>query len=100
MLDNELFEKVLIEPVREGADKLFVVSGYASPAMAFNHMHRLKDQRLNVEIELIVGLCSRGGLRRSHHLAFKKLVTDDFRGCSNVVTYPQGQPFIQRCTFG
>jgi hypothetical protein len=78
MLDDGLFDKVLIEPVRDGADELRVVSGYATPGMAFNHLHTLREQKLSADIRLLVGMCPTEGLRMSQHLGFKRLVSEDF----------------------
>ena len=42
MLSKNLFEEVLVQPVESGANKLYVVSGYATAAMAFRHLEALK----------------------------------------------------------
>ncbi|GAI20515.1 unnamed protein product, partial [marine sediment metagenome] len=34
MIIDNLFEKVLVEPAKKGADTLYVISGYASNALA------------------------------------------------------------------
>ena len=43
MLSNNLFDEILIQPARNGANKLYVVSGYATAAMAFHHMETVKE---------------------------------------------------------
>lgn len=54
MLSKNLFEEVLVQPVESGANKLYVVSGYATAAMAFRHLEALKAKNYQVEIELDV----------------------------------------------
>lgn len=38
MITTDLFEKVLVNPVQNGANHLYVVSGYATAAMSFHHL--------------------------------------------------------------
>ena len=42
MITKNLFDKVLIDPVKNGADTLYIVSGYATAAMTFHHFESLK----------------------------------------------------------
>ena len=37
MIADNLFESVLIEPARQNADALYIVSGYATATMASQH---------------------------------------------------------------
>ncbi|MFQ5752927.1 MAG: restriction endonuclease PLD domain-containing protein [bacterium] len=93
MISENLFDKVLIEPVRKGADRLFVVSGYASAAMTFHHIETIKrDIKKQIHINLIVGMCPYDGISLSNHKAFQKLASIDFPEffkCSYVVNAPQ-----------
>ncbi len=86
-LTGDLFREVLMEPAARGGRKLYIVTGYATPAMAFHHMDALREKGLKVSIELILGMCAREGLGQSHHLGFKELVEKDFKNvfkCSYV----------------
>jgi hypothetical protein len=74
MLSRNLFESVLLDPPKNGADTLYVVSGYATAAMAYEHFSALER---NFSVNLIVGMCPRDGISRGNHLAFRKLATDD-----------------------
>lgn len=91
MLTADLLRKVLIEPAKQGCDKLYIVSGYGTPAMAFRHLQMLKAIGPEFEVEVILGMCARDGLGQSHHLGFKKLVEEDFKGrlkCSYLIRPP------------
>ena len=43
MISNDLYNQVLIKPSEDGADKLQIISGYATSAMAFHHLEELKS---------------------------------------------------------
>ena len=92
MLSEKLFKKVLIDPVNAGADELYIVSGYATSAMAFHHLNSLKSElRKDVKVNLIVGMCVLDGLSESNHRGFKKIMEDDFKGrftCSYITNTP------------
>lgn len=70
----ELFEKVLVEPVRQGARELHVVTGYASPAMVTKHFEVLKILKLPpISIDILVGMTGRDGLQRDSLLGFQAI---------------------------
>lgn len=82
MLTDGLFEKVLIEPaLKKKADKLFIVSGYATPAMAFHHINTIRNAGAEVDVELIVGMCARDGIGHVHHKGFTDLMENDLKDC-------------------
>ncbi len=69
-------KEALIEPIRKGADKLIIISGYASHNMASWHMKKINEENLHpIDIELIVGMCPSDGLMVDIHEGFKKLVS-------------------------
>lgn len=80
MLNNELYDKVLKDPVREGANRLYIVSGYASAAMAFRHLSDIMKITDNCKVELIIGMCCNDGMPISNHKGFIEIVTNDFQG--------------------
>ena len=91
MFHEKLYENVLIKPAIEGSNKLYIVSGYATAAMAFHHINKLKSISSDISIDLIVGMTSADGVSNSNHNAFNKLVTEDFRNiltCSYVCRSP------------
>jgi len=91
MIDNDLFNSILLEPAYNGYQKLCIVSGYATAAMAFHHKEHLNDNNFDVEIDLIIGMCPTDGLSLSNHRGLQKLVQDDFRGnfsCSYILKPP------------
>ncbi|MCC7573434.1 MAG: NgoFVII family restriction endonuclease [Candidatus Methanofastidiosum sp.] len=78
MINDQLFEKVLIEPIKNGADKLLIVSGFASPAMVLHHFEEVKRIDKKIEVHLIAGMYIKEGLPKSTHIGFTKLLTEDY----------------------
>ena len=91
MLVDKLFKQVLINPALAGADALYIVSGYATAAMASRHLEELKSCKCSVKIHLIVGMCPIDGITRDNHEGFKQLVEEGGNKlfeCSYVSTPP------------
>ncbi len=88
MFIENLYDKVLVEPISQGANKLYIVSGYASPAIVYRHLNT--DNRFKVE--LIIGMASRDGMRLGSHNTFKKLSTQDFPGRFSCKYYTAEKP--------
>ena len=78
MLTENLFDSVLLSPVRQRADTLYIVSGYASATMAHRHFRELQRFRRPVKVELIVGMTVQDGLSAKDHQGFRDLVSDTF----------------------
>jgi len=76
MFTNNLFDTVLIKPALSGAKTLYIVSGYASPAIVYQHLNHVND----VSVNLIIGMAKRDGIRLGSHKTFKKLASSDFPG--------------------
>ena len=68
---EELFERALIEPAQAGATDLYVVSGYASPAMVIRHYEELRRIGAQVNLDLQIGMTSRDGLPQAALAGFK-----------------------------
>jgi hypothetical protein len=78
MLTDNLFDAVLLNPAKSGANQLYIVSGYATPAIVYKHLQAVRDElRTKVEIRLIVGMTSLDGLAKAYHQQFQKLVAQD-----------------------
>ncbi|XHH08423.1 MAG: restriction endonuclease PLD domain-containing protein [Candidatus Bathyarchaeia archaeon] len=91
MLSTDLYNKVLLEPAKKGCNKLLIISGYATSAMAFHHLSDLKKINPDFEVHLILGMCAQDGLSKSNHKGFQKLMDDDFSDkftCSYVPNCP------------
>lgn len=91
MLSENLFEEVLIQPAHNGANKLSVVSGYATSAMAFRHLETLKENNHEIEVELIVGMSPVEGLSQTNHKGFQELMQSTYAGnfsCSYLIKMP------------
>ncbi len=78
-LDHDLENKILIDPIKEGADQLNIISAYASPSMVAWHIQSIHDLELPpIKINLIVGMCPFDGLSKIAHIGFKKLTEIDY----------------------
>jgi hypothetical protein len=74
LITSELFEKVLVGPVKDGATELHVVTGYASPAMVTKHFEALKNLKLPaIQIDVLIGMTGRDGLQRNSLLGFQSI---------------------------
>lgn len=80
MRTEDLFNKILVDPQKAGANRLCVVSGYATSAMVSYHLDKLdtKQRRADLQIHLIVGMAGSDGLPLSYHRGFQKLVQEDY----------------------
>jgi hypothetical protein len=88
MISNNLIDEILVKPCRDGADKLCIVSGYASPSMVYRHFSLIPK---NIKVNLIVGMCLSDGMDKGSHSSFKNLVSKDYRGrfsCRYLITPP------------
>jgi len=75
MYYSNLRDLSLIDPIRQGADSLKIVSGYATHTMASWHIKELATQGYSpIAITLIVGMCQFDGISQSVHDGFKNLV--------------------------
>lgn len=91
MYSDDLFNEVLIKPVFDGSNELYIVSGYATSAMAFHHLDFLKNRNKEISINLLVGMCPTDGISLSNHRGFQQLMEYDFRDnfkCSYIMNLP------------
>jgi HKD family nuclease len=76
MFDTDLLKSVFWEPLSAGADKLLIISGYATPNMTswlFKNME--KKTNVPIDVSLIVGMVPYDGLSISVHEGFKELMS-------------------------
>lgn len=78
MLTDKLFEQVLLEPAKAGANHLYIVSGYATPSMAYKHFYEKGLEEF--KISLIIGMSSVEGIARAYHQEFRDLAERDYKG--------------------
>ena len=71
MITSNLYENVLINPLKLGGKDLYIVSGYASATFANKHLKESNTSKINLNYE-----------ERSDHLGFLRLYSnyDRFRG--------------------
>jgi hypothetical protein len=92
MITNQLFEKALIDPCKEGATDLKIISGYATSAMAFHHLEEIKAIDKNVNITLLVGMCPADGISIGNHKGFQNIMESAYANifkCSYIYNKPQ-----------
>ena len=70
MLTDDLYQTVLLKPVKELANKLFIVSGYASATFSRRHLLEVLKINKDIKISLIIGM----GSNKKDHSAFQELV--------------------------
>jgi hypothetical protein len=81
MIFTELYRGALIKPCEEGANRLKIVSGYATSAMAFHHLEELSEKHLDISISLLVGMCPADGLSYSNHRGFQNILNSIYSDC-------------------
>lgn len=80
MLNKNLFDSVLLDPVKAGATQLYIVSGYATPAMVYKHLQTINDDLgVQIQVKLIIGMASLDGVGKSQHQQFQKISNQDYK---------------------
>lgn len=81
---NELFNSVLLNPAGD-ANKLVIVSGFATPAMMEYQLEEIRKKfKRSIEIELLVGMTPTHGISPIHHKNFIKLCQRANLNCSYI----------------
>ena len=62
MFYENLYQQVLINPVKQGADELLIVSGYGSAAMVQRHLREPQIARRMLPVRVVLGMTRREGL--------------------------------------
>jgi len=76
MYGSDFRNLVLFDPIKQGADNLKIVSGYATHTMASWHITEIEAQGFDpISITLIVGMCKFDGISVSAHNGFNSLVS-------------------------
>lgn len=74
MITGDIAKQVLFSPIESGADKLLILSSYASPNMASWYMKQLQERKTNpIDISLIVGMTAYDGISEPAHKGFISL---------------------------
>lgn len=88
MIISDLYNSVLLNPAKNGANELFIVSGYASATFTRRHIDDLLTVAEGSKVNLIIGMPS----KKSDHHAFVNLIEHhplDFEGY-----YYEGRPSV------
>ena len=73
IIDEDLFEIVLLHPLsKHNADRLTIVSGYASASMLSHHLAELNESGGNPMIDLTIGMASVDGIASAQHNAYQR----------------------------
>lgn len=73
--NDDLVHKVLLDPIRHGADRLIIISGYVSHNMASWHMKKINEESLPpIHISVIAGMYPIDGVNIELHEGLKDLV--------------------------
>lgn len=89
MLLKNLYEKILISPVKNGANQLFILSGYASATFAKKHLEDCLQINPKLKINLIIGMKRKGAADHDAFVDLKTKYPENFFGF-----YFQGKPEI------
>ncbi len=92
MLSKELYSEVLLKPAYNGAEHLYIISGYATSAMPFHHIQELLEHDIDINVDLIVGMTNIDGLSASNHKGFIHLVEKEFPNKFNCSYIYRGKP--------
>jgi hypothetical protein len=77
LITANLYDEILLKPYRDlHAKELYIVSGYATPAMVYRHF----EEACEIKIHLLIGMAKNGGVGIRKHNAFKQMVENDFAG--------------------
>lgn len=73
--ESNLPEKTLFKPIKEGADSLKIIAGYATPSMVSWFLKECESlQKNKIKVNLIIGMVIKDGITLSAHNGFKDLV--------------------------
>lgn len=91
MIHQNFYDQVLLQPCREGADDLKIISGYATSAMAFHHLEEIKKNNFDLNVSLLVGMCPTDGISLSNHKGFQNILGSEYSNrfsCSYIYNTP------------
>ncbi|GAB3710135.1 NgoFVII family restriction endonuclease [Spirosoma flavus] len=91
IISKGLFERALIEPVKQGADELLIVSGYGTATMAARHIDVIKSLHATLKIRLIIGMSPLDGIEKRNHISLmeihQRIGKIDFK-CNYIINKP------------
>jgi len=71
MIEDDLYKHVLIRPaIDHVADKLQIVSGFATANLVDKHLNDLKAIGVKTSVDLVVGMARTEGVPLAHHNGF------------------------------
>jgi hypothetical protein len=74
LITDDLFNTILVDPVRRGARELFAVSGYASASMITKHFEAISGElKSEISVDLHIGMTGRDGLPRATVLGLQAI---------------------------
>ena len=88
MLTENLFDEILVRPVRDGATELLIVSGYAGATMAYRHLGEPQITDNQIRVRLVVGMAVKDGVRLADHDGFRMLEAGGLFECHYRIDQP------------
>ena len=92
---ENLYQQILMDPIKKGATGLHIVSGFATPTMATKHMidisNALKQKEDAFKIDLLLGMVPRCKMGVNSHENFKTLMQNEYKipfSCKYVYNIP------------
>lgn len=80
MFYKNIAQKILFEPISQGADALLILTSYATPNMASWMIKTLQERKLGpIKISLVIGMTPYNGLSISAHEGFKELHDKEYQ---------------------
>lgn len=75
VIDRDLFDYALINPMKSdrSLDRLCIVSGYATHAMASRHLIASNGMKKPLSVDLVYGMAGVDGVRKEDHIGFLSL---------------------------
>ena len=92
LFSSELYERGVLNPAGRGANRLLVVSGYATPSMASQALTDVNEHsQASVEVDLVVGMTGLEGISVEAHRGFESLHVNPPAGRLRVKYMPRGR---------
>ena len=92
MLRDNLYDEILISPAVNGSS-LYIVSGYATSAMAARHIKDIVDLGIcEINIQLVIGMTAKDGIGETNHNGFCSLSESPLIKSFQCAYIPDGKP--------
>lgn len=87
-LSHNLYDEVLMNSIKQGARKISIVTGYSSPAIVHKLFKDTSDQKIDIQVDLTIGMTTNGLVNSINHRDFLKLQKEKNFHCRYVTQFP------------